>query len=134
MAKCGLRSRLYWGKMLTRIQSDLKVRIPLFSVNFNVIFTRASWAHSKNRCSKEEFGLISALWGMITKIRKNKPSPFADPLAVNFSSKTYYFDHILCYCTIHHESWQMTGRSLKSTHFFAWHLLIWNHFCHFHAS
>lgn len=34
MAKCGLRSMLYWGKMHTRIQSDLKVRIPLFSVTF----------------------------------------------------------------------------------------------------
>ena len=98
------------------------------------MFTRASWAHSKNRCSKEELHLISALWGMIPKIQKTKPSSFADLSAVNFSSETYYFDHILCYCTIHYESWQMTGRSLKRTHFlpdiFSYEII----FCHFHAS
>lgn len=90
MAKCGLRSRLYWGKMHT-----WRWGFPYSQELSNVRFTRASWAYSKYRCSKEELGLISALWGMILKIQKTKCSPFADPSAVNFSSKTLTLT-ILC--------------------------------------
>lgn len=105
--KQGLRSRLYWGSIHARIQSQQKAWVPLFSLTFHCEPPRASWAHSSNRCSTEGPGLILPPWEMTLKIGVIRFSPLTDPWMAQFPSKAYYFNHSLCYCAVHSEPWHM---------------------------